>query len=304
MNKTFVFLAAIFLVLSCHRSAKQPDSKASTYHLRFNPPDSSIYRYHTTGELFITVLGKEGNFATHRTSQVTANFSISKDSNDIVLEVTFDKIDFHQKNGLGGQEVDIAEGPGVVRELLQKMKTADFFARVHPKDLTLTVSGVQELVNTTMESYYSEADQQQAKDYWGNWAEQEFVWRNLDPLVWVSLDSARHPGDHWTDTSTNAEEINFKINRRFQFDGVNANMATFRSLGQISNDSRGTWLSGKVVKGVLTGNEAGKSLLDTATGMPGEMDDLIKVEGDVEIEGHKVQIRILKKMTMVGGRVH
>lgn len=303
MNKIFVLLIAIFLMASCHRGKKQPNSEARAYHIRFNPPDSSTYRYNTTSDFLITVIGGEESFATHTTSRFTVNYLISKDSNDVVLEITFDKIDYHEVNGAGVHEVDAANTPGPVREILKQMKTADFFARVRPADLTLTLGGVQELVNTVTDAYYSEANRPQASDYWGQWAERELVWKNLDPLVWVALDSVRHPGDHWADTSTNLEQINFKINRYFQFDTVKAGMAMIRSQGRISNDKRGTWVLGKVVTGMLTGNESGKCLIDTATGMPGEMDDLIDVEGDVQIEGHKARIRVLKMITMMGGKV-
>jgi hypothetical protein len=51
-----------------------------------------------------------------------------------------------------------------------------------------------------------------------------------------------------------AEEINFKINKHFRFDSLTEGIATIHSQGKISNDRSGTWLSGRLVTGPLSGN--------------------------------------------------
>jgi hypothetical protein len=303
MHNIFVLLTVIFLMASCHRGANQQYGEASKHHLRFNPPDSSTYRYNTTSETIITITENDSPFSMHRSSRFTVNYLISKDSNEVMLEMTFDGIDYYERNSHGGVEVDLANEPGPTRDLLNRMKTATMFVRVRPAGPFVTISGAQELVDAAMDSYYVEAHIPQARKYWGQWVEQELVWKNLDPLVWVTFDSARHPGDHWTDTSTNEEDINFKINKRFQFDAINAGIATIRSQGRIGNDSAGTWLSGKPVMGMLTGKEEGKCLVDTATGMLAEMDDSVSAEGNVQIEGRKARIKIIKTVAMVGGKL-
>jgi hypothetical protein len=219
-----------------------------------------------------------------------------------MMEMTFDGIDYHEKNDFVSQEADIADVPGPVRDLLNRMKRATIYVRVRPVGQVVTISGFQELVNTAMDAYFAEADRPQARTYWGQWVDQELVWKNLDPFVWVTLDSARYLGDHWTDTSMSNEDINFKINRRFQFDTIAAATATIRSQGLIGNDSAGTWLSGKAVKGILTGNEVGRCLVDAATGMPGEMEDSISAEGNVQIDGHNARLEIIRTITMTGGK--
>jgi len=77
---------------------------------------------------------------------------------------------------------------------------------------------------------------------------------------------------------------------------------TIHSQGRISNDRSGTWLSGRSVTGPLSGDEVGRYLVDTATGMPTEMEEVVNAEGNVEIEGHKGQIKILKTIKLVGGK--
>ena len=121
--------------------------------------------------------------------------------------------------------------------------------------------------------------------------------------MWVTLDSVRHTGAHWTDTSTNAEDINFNINKRFQFHTVSAAIATIRSQGRISNDKAGTWLLAQRITGRLTGTENGKYYVDTATGMPGEMEDSVSAEGNVQLNGHEVRIKIVKTIKMAGAKL-
>lgn len=303
MHKIFVLLTPIFLMASCHGGADRPPVEARMYHLRLNPPDSSSYRYNTASEITIAVIENDSAFGVHRTTRFAVDYLISKDSDEIMMDMTFGGIEYHERKGLGVQAVDAADEPGPMRELLKRMKTTTIFGRVRPASSLVTMSGAQELVNSVMDSYYVAADRSQAAEYWGQWVEQQLVWKNLDPFVWVSLDSARRPGAHWTDISTNAEDINFKINKRYRFDAVNAAIATIRSRGRISNDSGGTLLWGKPVTGVLSGTEDGKCLVDMSTGMPREMEDTIIAEGNVQIEGRQAQLKIVKTIKMAGGKL-
>ena len=303
MHKILVLSTAIFLLASCHRRENQFYKKDGTYHLRFNPPDSSTYHYNTSSETFLTIAENGTIIATHRTSRFSVNYLISKDSNEFILEMTFEGINYQEKNDPDIRKTNAADALQLIRDdLLNRMKGGTFYVRVRPAGQLITTGGVQELVNAAMKSYYAKADIPQASKYWGEWADQE-QWKNIHPFVWVTLDSARRPGDHWADTATNSEDINFKINQRFRFDTVIAGMATILSQGQISNDRTGTWLSGNPVTGILSGNEFGRSIIDTATGMPGEMEDSVNVEGNVQIAGHNARLKIIKTLKMTGGKI-
>src|SRR5882762_4589118 len=100
MHKIFIPLTFIFLMVSCHGGADKHPAKARTLHLRFNPPDSSTYRYNTTSETIIIVTENGKSFSTHRASRFTVNYLISKDSNEVMMEMTFDSIDYHELNGV------------------------------------------------------------------------------------------------------------------------------------------------------------------------------------------------------------
>ena len=303
MHKILVLSTVIFLVASCHRRENQIYKKDGKYHLRFNPPDSSTYHYNTSSETFLTIAENGTVIGMHRTSRFSVNYLISKDSNEFILEMTFEGINYQEKHDPNIRKTDTADTLQLIRDnLLNEMKGGTFFVRVRPVGQLISTGGVQELVNAVMKSYYAEADIPQASTYWGEWADQE-QWKNLHPFVWVMLDSARRMGDHWTDTSTNNEDINFKINQRFQFDTIIAGMATIRSQGRISNDRAGTWLSGNRVTGILSGDEFGRSIIDTATGMPGEMEDSVSVEGNVQIEGHNARLKIIKTLKMTGRKI-
>lgn len=304
MHKLLVLLLVISLSTSCHRGTKnQRDIAGRTFHFRFNPPDSSTYRYHTTCETVLTVVENRRISRMQRTSQFTVDYLISKDTSDVMLDMTFGEFNYHEWNGPGAQKGDAANVPGPVREMLNRIKTATIFVRVHPGDLTVTMGGARELAYSAVDAYYAAADREQARTYWGQWAEEQLVWKNIAPFAWVTLDSVRYLGHQWTDTSTNAEEINFKINKHLRFDSLNEGIATIRSQGRISTDQSGTWLSGRFVTGTLTGNEIGRCLVDTATGMPTEMEEEVQAQGNVEIEGRNGRIMILNTIRLVGGKL-
>lgn len=304
MSQLSLLLILAALVASCHHGTKnQPDVTSGTFHFRFNPPDSSIYRYHTTCETVLTVVENGEISRMRRYSRFTVDYLISEDTSDVMLDMTFGDFDFHEWNGAGAQTGDAASVPGPVREILNQIKAASIFVRVRRKDHTVTMGGAQELANSAVDAYYAAADRAQARTYWGEWVQEQLVWKNIAPFVWVTLDSVRQLGRPWTDTSTNAEEINFKINKQFRFDNLVEGIATIRSQGLISNDRVGTWLTGRAVTGTLTGNEVGKYLVDRATGMPTEMEEGVGAEGNVEIEGRKAHIKILETIKLAGGRL-
>lgn len=304
MSKLSLLLILASLVASCHRGARnQADFFGRTFHFRLNPPDSSIYRYHTTCETVLTVVENREISRMQRSSRFTIDYLISKDSSDVMLDMTFGDFDFHEWNGAGAPMGDAASVPGPVREILNQLKAAGIFVRVRRKDQTVTMGGAQELANSAVDAYYAGADRAQAQTYWGGWAQEQLVWKNIAPFVWVTLDSVLQLGHSWTDTSTNAEEINFRISKQFRFDSLAEDIAIIRSQGLISNDRVGTWLTGRMVTGTLTGNEMGRYLVDTATGMPTEMEETVRAEGNVEIEGRKGQIKIVETIKLAGGRI-
>jgi len=57
------------------------------------------------------------------------------------------------------------------------------------------------------------------------------------------------------------------------------------------------------ITGRLTGTENGKYYVDTATGMPGEMEDSVSAEGNVQLNGHEVRIKIVKTIKMAGAKL-
>ena len=304
MHKLLVLSMMITLSTSCHRGVKnQLDNVGKTFHFRFNPPDSSTYRYHTTCETVLTVVENGKISRLQRTSQFTVDYLISKDRGDIVLDMTFGESNYHEWNVPATQNGNAADVPGPVYEMLNRIKTATIFVRVRPVDLTVTMGGARELAYSGVDAYYAAADREQARAYWGQWAEEQLVWKNIAPFTWVALDSVRYLGHQWTDVSTNAEDINFKINKHLRFDSLSEGIATIRSQGRISNDQAGTWLSGRLVTGTLTGNEIGRCLVDTATGMPTEMEEEVQAQGNVEIEGRKGSIKIINTIRLVGRKL-
>jgi len=93
-----------------------------------------------------------------RTSQFTVNYLISKDTSEVMLDMTFGEINYHEWNGAGTRLGDAADVPGPVRALLNEAKTATIFIRVRPADLTVTFGGARELVNQPVDAYYAAAD--------------------------------------------------------------------------------------------------------------------------------------------------
>jgi hypothetical protein len=290
MHKTPLFPTLLILLTACHKGVHPPAAQTVNNHpIRFAPPDSSTYRYTTSSETTITVTdNRDGQTSdAHKTALFAVHYLITKDSDEYMMEMTLDSIDYHETNHIHGQQTDAVAAPGPMRELLSKAKTTTFFGRVRSANNLITAGGAQELANETTDRYYAPADRSTARHYWGQWVEQELLWRNLDPFVWVKLDLAQHPGDGWTDTTTRVDGINFKINKQLQFDTIQFSQALIRSQGQIGNDKNGTTLWGKRTTGVLSGTESGTFLIDIATSMPSVVTDTVIAESDVQYEGQK-----------------
>jgi hypothetical protein len=278
-----------------------------TLPIRFNPRVGSTYRYDLTSETSLTVKGGKKDVDADSKSAMTVNYGVSKDQGEFVLEMTFQKIHLYQKEGNVVMDADATQAAGAsdpTRQLLAAFKAATIFARVHLSDYTVAFSGGVEVVDPMVKRNYAEADQAQARTYWRQWAEQEIIWKNLDPLTWIYPDTARRIGDHWRITFTNKEDINFKIDNHFLLETINGGIATIRSTGRISNDPAGTWLLGEPVTGNLTGKEEGVCFIDIATGMPVGVEYSVQVEGVVENGGRQERIKFGTTMKMKGKRVN
>ena len=301
MPKIFLFLPLIALLASCHAGVHPATATAKGHRFRFNPPDSSQYRYHMTSEMLLSATDDKKSYSIDRMSQFTVHYLITRDSDEFLMEMTFDTIEYHENDpGTGGVDAATTEP---VRDLINQMKTTTIFGHVRPSKQLITTGGGQEMVNNVVNSYYAADNKAKAGQFWGQWVEQELVWKNLDPFVWVTLDSGGRPGERWADTSTNEEDIYFKVNKHFWFDKLDAATVTVSSRGQISNGPGGNSLWGKPATGPITGTERGQCLVDTATGMPIALADTINAEGNLQVEGRNTRIKMIKTIKMTGEKV-
>jgi hypothetical protein len=302
MPRIFVLLPFIVLMTSCHGGGHPAPATAKGYHLRFNPSDSSRYQYHTTSQTEINVTEGAKTYRIQRSWQFTVDYLITRDSDEFVLEMTFDTIDFHERDSRTG-EADAATVPPVP-DLLNQMKTSTIFGRVRPSNQLITLGWTHEVIAPVMNAYFAEADRVKATEFWGLWVEQNLVWQNLDPFAWVKLDSAGRPGDHWTDTTTNETDMYFKINKRLWFDRLDGAVAMVRSQGRMSTGPGGGSLWGQPAKGSVEGVEGGKCLVDTVTGMPLALADSISSEGNLQVEGRRARVKFVELVNMKGGKVN
>jgi len=113
---------------------------------------------------------------------------ITRDSDEFILEMTFDTIDFLERDSRTG-EADAAAVPPVP-DLLNQMKTSTIFGRVRPSNQMITLGWTHEVIAPVMNAYFAEADRVKASEFWGLWVEQHLLWQNLDPFAWVKLDAA------------------------------------------------------------------------------------------------------------------
>ena len=302
MPKIFVLLPLVVLIASCHGGGHPAPATAKGYHLRFNPSDSSRYQYHTTSQTEINVTEGATTYRIQRIWQFRVDYLFNKDSDEFVLEMTFDTIDFHERDSRTG-EADAAAVPPVP-DLLKQMKNSTIFGRVRPSNQMITLGWSHGVIAPVMNAYYAEADRAKASEYWGHWVEDELVWKNLDPFAWVKLDSAGRPGDHWVDTKTNERDMYFKINKRLWFDRLDAAVATVRSQGRITSGPGGGSLWGQPAKGSVEGVEGGKCLVDTVTGMPLALADTITAEGNWQVAGRMARVKFVALVTMTGGKMN
>ena len=262
-----------------------------TLPIRFNPRVGSTYHYDLTSETTLTVKGGTKDVDADRKSAMAVNYAISKNHGEFELEMTF-------------QKIHLADTSYPARQLSAAYKAATIFVRVRPADYTVGFSGGVEVVDPMVKRSYAEADQAQARTFWRQWAEQEIIWRNIDPLTWIFPDTAQRIGDHWRITFTNKEDINFKIDNHFQLESIKGGIATIRSVGEIYNDPAGTWLLGEPVTGNLAGKEEGVCFVNIATGMLVSMEYAVHVEGVVKKGDREELLKFGITMKMKGGRVN
>jgi hypothetical protein len=302
MLKNLFSFVLVVLMASCHGGRQPAPGVVKGHHFRFNPPDSSRYQYHTTSEIEINVTEGATTYRVQSIWQFTVDYLITKDSDEFVLEMTFDTIDYHGRDSRTGEADAAAAAP--IHDLLKQMKTSTIFGRVRPSDQDITLGWTHAVINPVMNAYYSEADRTKATDYWGHWVEDKLVWKNLDPLVWIKFDLAAHADNHWAETTTNEREMYFKIYKLLWFEKLDSAVATFRSHGRISTDPEGTSLLGEPAKGSVDGIEGGKCLVDTVTGLPLALVDTIAAEGNLLVAGRKSRVKFVELIHMMGGKVH
>jgi len=318
MRKNILLLAAILASAACqshrdsHGSSPLDSNRKKTrgnqpYLIRFKPSVGSTYHYEMTSEITLTVRGGNRDEDMSTKSEMAVNYGISRDSDELVLEMNYEKIHIYEREGDSVADIVATGAPGASdpkSRLLAELKAATIFARVHPADFTVAFSGGLEVIDRFVERNYAESDKVQARRDWENWVDQEIVWKNLGPIFRCFPDSAQYVGDRWTGHSTNVELIGLILENNFQLESIDAGIATIRFEGRIRNDSAGNWLMDDKITGDLSGKEEGVSLVDSATGMPTSVEISLKVEGKVKINGREVRIKYGKMTKMEGTKVN
>lgn len=274
--------------------------------IRFNPPVGSIYQYQLESETDLKVRGGKNDIDRHAKLDMTVHYAISKEGNEFLLEMSFDKIHLYTRDGKIVTDVDAAHAPAVsdlTGQVLAALKANSIYARVRLTDFTVTYGGAMEVIRPVVDQYYKKSDREQARKQWGEWVKQEMVWQNLDPLTRIYPDSARQLGDRWRLPWTNRQDINFDVDNQFQLESINAGIATIRSAGPISNSRSGTWLLGDRLTGDLTGEEIGMWYVNVATGMPIAVALAVHVQGKGVVGGREVLIDWRQTTKMKGKRL-
>jgi hypothetical protein len=310
MRKNIVLLALLFALAGCdtHGGSERLINRGlKVPRIRFNPPAGSIYNYVLTSESSLTVKGGEKNVDLNTKSEMSTNYQISRDSDDIVLAMNVGKIHMYKREGGAVRDVDTSNPPDTsdpMSRILAAIKIDTIFARIHPPAFNVDFGGGLETADQMVEHFYVEAEQERARTYWRQWIDEEIVWKNLDPLTWSFPDSAQYIGDRWGQYSTNKDYIVFKIYNRFQLESLNAGIATIRSEGLIYNDPAGIWLLNGRVSGDLTGKAEGVCFVDIATGMPVGMEYSVNVEGIVKKGDREERLKFGTTMKIKGKRVN
>ena len=268
-----------------------------TYHIRFEPSTGSAYHYDLTDESNLRVKVEDKDVETRRKSEIGVNYRISRDSNDLVLEINYDKIHIYTKNGDAVTELDADDASSSTfnagSQLLSGLKGAKIVARVSPGGTIRSVSGYQEVINKVLETDYGqEADKAKTRLMWQQLVEQGILKKNMDQLIRAFPDSALHIGDRWKINSTEKEDIPFNLENVYQLVSIDDGIATIRSEGQLSGDSSASMLMGYTVTSDLKGTEEGTYQVDIRTGMPVSAEVTAKVAGAVQLAGRDAEIKM------------
>jgi hypothetical protein len=302
MRENIVLPALILALASCHTHSDTGGGKKPNT-IRFNPTEGSAYQYKVTNQINMAVIGSESDTDMARKSELDVNFQVSKDDNEIVLGMTFDRIHLYQRDGQAVAEIDNSGGPAGSKplvQLLRDLKTDTLYARMQPSGFT-TGEG-EGVIEPIVNAFYPEADRAQMRKNFQQWVHSGIISYSLDPLVWASADSAHYPADHWIDTIVERDGLDYRIERHLEFESVHSGVANIRSTGRILEDSIYR-LFGQKIQGHFTGIENGLCLVDVATGMLDRLLDSIAVEGRMPVRGREARIKLVKTIDAHGTKI-
>jgi hypothetical protein len=314
MHRSIFVFALIFAAASCHSrhdpgpfARETMGAKGKPFRLQLNPPEGSVYRYSYTTENSVMAAGPGMEVDVDVRLDMVVNYRITRDSNEFELEMSFDKIHIHDRDGDQVTDGDASARSGgsvFMNNLLRKLKSATIYAWVKPTGSLGSMGGGVEKVDEFVDSVYPEAERQKEREFWEEWAEKEIIWKAIEPLYWALPDTSQHTGDHWTGHTTNTEEINFEIENYFHVQSVQAGGALIWSHGELAPKRGQVWFRDKKINGRLSGEEFGLSDVNLSTGMPDRMTDSVGISGLVQIDGRATDIRMVKKIEVWGEKVN
>ena len=304
MKNICLFLLLLCLVACQLDSQKNNRTSKEAFKFAINPSITLEHAYDIENETeFETeVDGKEVRNVTKST--IGAVYKMRRDSLDnYIIDITYDKILLHTKNGQEETELSADNGTysvNPVEKLLGHLKGAKLTAVLNQKGETKEIRGYKELGDKIMASFAKDDIQGKAmaQKQWEGMMRQQLVDNNLGQLFKIFPDSLVHVGDQWKITTQQKEHFNLKVDNTYILEEIDDKIASIRVTGKIQSDNNSASLSGYQIATDLSGEQKGEYKVDLATGMPIKSVLESITEGKIHTMGREVPIKIENKVTI------
>ena len=305
-----VLLQSSCRLLQNSNSATANDDPGKVYRLRLNLPVGSTYYYSITNESAFKMEFEDKKVSSLNRSMVGLSYKVGRDSaGDYLLDIMYDKVHVHTKTGEGEDDLDADSAKSSVNQvenLLGYLKGATIRVVLGPGGEMRSVNGYDVIKEKIMGSFRPEDTYSKniAERQWDQQIKAGLIQKNMEQLFRIFPDSAVHVGDKWRMKTEEHNEINLRINSEYTLKSIHDGVAVIQSDGEISSaDSTGSAMGYNFAVS-LKGRQEGQFEVQVATGMVVSSSLESQIEGDMDVMGRKVPMRVSSKVEVLGRPVN
>lgn len=277
--------------------------------LRLNPATGSVYHYDIVNESRIKMEAGERNIDNRNITTVSVSYEIDKDSaGNFVLHMKYDKIQLHLKNGDTETDMDAANAAYTsdpIEKMLGILKNAQLSTTISPSGEILSMSGYQQLTDQIMAKLDAPDlnSRKMAQTRWQQLVEEGIIKKNIEQFFRIFPDSVVTPGDSWTIDSHQKTELPLQVHTKYTLESIDNDIAMLISKGEMTSEKGKSDVMGYEVSSNLSGQQKGKFEIEMHSGMLVKCSIDADIEGNLQIMGRDVPVKIITKVKMSGKKL-